>query len=523
MKPKVILPYYGEFGYELMYHVYQANGATDNVIMCHAEHKDSLYPNASGRIVIEDYPMVKLSKDAIHKKEMDILLFLKNNFLGNLDGYDIFNAGRVRTLHGKPFIPIAQTDYDFETDVVIFPRKKPHQGWKNWELWDKFVDAIKAEGLRVFACGHPDHSFHLGCPSSWDYDNHNDATIWAITHSKVRIGVITALHLLSLMCGKDVWVITNKLHFKEEYLKRMDHMKVGKRRYRTMAMGTNTKWHIVVATSESHLPGFRALYNTFRKLYSFDEITMHLLHYDLKDNILDSLDDRVVKIKIGDTIKGKDKIWQCKIERFNYASNLDGVVMLLDADMWFCGDMRPYMYLAERGYIVGGTNGSFFRFHQGWREKYKIPEIPDMFDSKTITSVPTILHTKIHGEVWADLYKHKTTIGIGADFDLTNVFMAVHNKFEHIVVLPSQQVTGIHHFMLKPDTGVRKIDEKLVTMDGLEVLMVHGKWWSPGWYDNLMKPMEKYCRGVEKYAKMALESRKVLKEEFDKYSNQPLN
>lgn len=73
-----------------------------------------------------------------------------------------------------------------------------------------------------------------------------------------------------------------------------------------------------------------------------------------------------------------------------------------------------------------------------------------------------------------------------------------------------------NQFMLKPDTRVRKIDNKLFTNDGLPVLMVHGKWWNNGWRDNLITVMERYCRGNNKCLNGAKESSEILWGEFRK-------
>ena len=69
---------------------------------------------------------------------------------------------------------------------------------------------MRANGYSVFACGHPDSSFKLNCPCAWDYNNPLEASIWAIKHSKIRIGLMTALTVLSLYCEKRPWILTTE-------------------------------------------------------------------------------------------------------------------------------------------------------------------------------------------------------------------------------------------------------------------------------------------------------------------------
>jgi len=273
------------------------------------------------------------------------------------------------------------------------------------------------------------------------------------------------------------------------------------------------EWHIVIAASSGYEPGLKAFLNSFKKYHPESDIIIHCLGLELKQDLIEDY-PWVNHVKLDwVNVVPRNTAWSTKIPRFKYAAELNGIVMLADADMFFCSSMNNYFKIAEQGFIVAGANGSNFQFGQNWRDKYQI-DMPDIFWHKTITSVPTILDTKLHGQVWMDLYNHKMTIGTGADFDLQNIFMAKHNKLDDIVVLPSQQVTGVHHFYLKPDTRIVRKCGKLMTNDGLELLMVHGKWWQEGWFNQLMITMQRYCQ-TEKCIKGAEDSRKTLKQEFD--------
>jgi hypothetical protein len=277
-------------------------------------------------------------------------------------------------------------------------------------------------------------------------------------------------------------------------------------------------WHVVVAASKGYEPGLRALLNSYFHYHKESKTKVHVL---LLENL--KIDDvfyggpiqqgdpglhnipvnriNVVDIPFTETknYPGKNTAWSTKIPRFKYAAGLEGVVMLVDADLFICANWDHWFRMAELGYIIGGSNGSNVRYHGEWRKKYGL-DVPDFFNHKTICSIPTLLRPDLHGQVWKDLYEHKINgSGIGADFDLQNIFMTIHKKTDQIISLPSQQTTGIHHFQLKMDTGVTAVDGKLMTRDGLEVLSVHGKWWQPGWRRNvLMKMKDYYCVNIQR-------------------------
>ena len=212
----VCLPLTYEFGGELLKNVYQVNGIDGYKIVCHEKGKECLYPGADERFYVEK----GVSDDEIKSK------FGKEYTFVAAGGY---------CRKAKPFIPEVK-NYGIKADVVIFPRKKKNNAQMNWNQWDLFVNMLQTRGVHVFAAGHPDNSFHPKCASAWDYDNYLEATICAIMNSSIRVGLITALSVLSLMCGKEPWILTDpngnkclaaNIGVNIGYLRWADHKKVG--------------------------------------------------------------------------------------------------------------------------------------------------------------------------------------------------------------------------------------------------------------------------------------------------------
>lgn len=279
------------------------------------------------------------------------------------------------------------------------------------------------------------------------------------------------------------------------------------------------QWHIVVAASKNYEPGLRAFLNSLYHYHGHDKFAVHVLRLAMPEFTESfGLNIRFHDLDWVEHGGQRNTAWSTKIPRFKYAANLNGIVMLCDADMFFCANTEWMFILAEMGYIIAGSNGSNVSYNQQWRDKYKLP-IPDFYNYKTVCSVPTVMNPELHGVVWKDIYTHKMAGGEGADFDLQNIFFTIHRKQNRIIALPSQQTTGIHHYMLKPDSRVINVNGKLVTRDGLEVYLVHGKWWQKGWRDNLITKMEHYCKGNHACVTGAVQSRNILYEEFKRWSD----
>jgi hypothetical protein len=273
---------------------------------------------------------------------------------------------------------------------------------------------------------------------------------------------------------------------------------------------------IVVAASRGYEPGLKSFLGSFEKYHDPEKIRVHVLTLEMPNLQLPGWCNRVALDWVSHPQGGRNTAWSTKIPRFKYAAELDGVVMLADSDMFFCANIDNWFKIAETGLIVCGSNGSNVRYHEVWRQKYKL-NVPDFFNYKTICSVPTVMRTDLHKNVWLDLYNHKMPGGEGADFDLQNIFMTIHKKHDRMFPLPSQQTTGIHHFMLKPDTRALRVDGKLISRDGLEIFIVHGKWWQENWRNNLMVKMTKYCNENKSCVRGAQDSINILYEEFLKY------
>ena len=287
-----------------------------------------------------------------------------------------------------------------------------------------------------------------------------------------------------------------------------------------------TQFSAVVAANRGYQPGLSAFVNSFKIHHPKNEIKLYVLDYDLEPEFLAKHKD-----KIDEVIKithPKGHVYATKLERFRVACEIGGVVGIYDSDMYNTASMLNYYKIADAGFVVGASNASNNRYGKHWHEKFKMDDIPEVFDYKTVTSVPLIMDIEKHGnDVWGGMYKHKAETGAGADFDLVNIFLMKTGRMDDIIILNCEICTGVHHLQIKPETRAYWKGGKLMTMNGLEVLTVHGRFWEGNWCANLMKPMPKHLARMgirsskSKAFQGALQSRDILQAEFDKYCDWP--
>lgn len=204
----IVLPFMGEFGSKLAKHVPGVSGAPRPLVICHEEGEECIYPNATERWIYAR-PDEEERKASGHLKQAKYFELIKAHFGRNRKYVE--STVPMKWPH-RFFIPEISWSTDYEFDVLLFPRAKEYTRGRNWQYWDRFYQALKAEGIRCLIGGHPDSTKALGdCPAIWDFVEDNtkilEATIWAINHAGFRIGTATGTTFLSLLCHKPVIVI----------------------------------------------------------------------------------------------------------------------------------------------------------------------------------------------------------------------------------------------------------------------------------------------------------------------------
>ena len=107
-------------------------------------------------------------------------------------------------------------------------------------------------------------------------------------------------------------------------------------------------WHVVVAASRGYEPGLRAFLNSFEAYHSTARIQVHALMLEMHEMPLPQWCNRVQLQWENNPKSGRNTAWSTKIPRFKYAAELQGVVMLCDADMFFCANVSTSSVLPKQ-------------------------------------------------------------------------------------------------------------------------------------------------------------------------------
>lgn len=234
------LPYCGEFGTKLRDQVAFVHADKSDKIVCCEAGDEYLFPD------VERFVIPRIENDSLrgyngNGKDEEIFKRIKEHFGKD---YEYITPLQLRR-ENRPrefFVPKCQKNYDFETDVMIFPRgRQLRSSQLNWSYWEILVKDLREKNISIFVGGLRENSKDIGCLSAWDFDNPTDATIWGIQHSKIRIVTASGGSWLSLLCGKSVLIII----YSEDWFKPcipdyqiLDHLKV---RWQTINSWNNYK------------------------------------------------------------------------------------------------------------------------------------------------------------------------------------------------------------------------------------------------------------------------------------------
>jgi hypothetical protein len=217
-----------------------------------------------------------------------------------------------------------------------------------------------------------------------------------------------------------------------------------------------------------------------------------------------------------------DSVEDTAIKRFDIAVK-EGpkydAICLMDADMFLTSDCTLFFELASSGFIVTGSNGMVIDFNNGYQDRYGI-ELEKTLHLKTHTTAPIFLSK--NDLDWFDRLYNSRRIDHWDDFLYLNILGMKMGKCKKMLCMPPYAFTGIHHWMVKPETSARMAGESLISGTEEIIYMVHGKWWDEAWVNDLDLVMSKYFIDNDMGAKCkqrTTDAIKLLKEQFEEYKN----
>jgi len=280
----------------------------------------------------------------------------------------------------------------------------------------------------------------------------------------------------------------------------------------------------VIAASENYLPALNGLLNSidYHKIDTDILLVSFRLPQDYLKRVKETLNFNLIVVES----EHEHQVEGTAIERFRYAVEYGKdyeAICLLDADMTFMSNLNLFWDVASKGFIIGAHNGMFISFGLEHQRRYGVDLGVDEYPAKKIhTTAPIWLGPQDLD--WFDaLYKAKR-IDSFDDFLFLNILGIKMGKTDRMITLPPYQLTNIHHFSMKVETGMmRKGKNGELIMSGTEeeVLMNHGKFWDENYYNDLMLVMDGYIKNegfTERHKERVLMSREIMLEEFIKYT-----
>ena len=206
-----VLPFRGEFGLKLRYHVPAVAALPRPVAVCVEEGEEALFPGT-------EHMIVKRKDDDFRRRDLtakDDAVFLdqcRDELEVRYPGCRILTVDRSRNWAEKRFVPTPFVDYGLSADVVIGPRERTYQPSKNWGHWRELAGRLRGAGFRVMAAGVADSSdTSVGqvCPVTWTWPRPLDATLGLIQRAKLVVSTDAGLAHLAVLCGTPLLMISH--------------------------------------------------------------------------------------------------------------------------------------------------------------------------------------------------------------------------------------------------------------------------------------------------------------------------
>lgn len=252
-----------------------------------------------------------------------------------------------------------------------------------------------------------------------------------------------------------------------------------------------SKYAFIISYTDHFIPGIKALENSIKRWTP--EAKCLLFH--------------------GTTVEGT------AIERFNIADRIAkdyAAICLMDADMFLTADCTLFFEIASHGFIVTGSNGMVVNFDKGYQDKYGVDlGSPDYIYPKVHTTAPIFISAQ--DTDWFRRLYDSRRVDHWDDFLYLNMLGILMGKDRRMLCLPPYAFTGIHHFDVKPVTGLIRKGSTILSGTEEIVYMIHGKFWNKEYYLALMDPMHGYFRDEQlgdRQKRQAFNSRKIIMEAF---------
>lgn len=202
-----VLPYRGEFGLTVRYHVPAVRALPRPLVVCHEPGLEALYPDCERLLV--DSKADALRRD-VYARDQEFVTHWKHKLEQLYPGWAIIAPDRSKKWPERRFVPHPHIpQYVAKCEIVICPRFRQYGTAKNWHRWPSLAATLATRGIRVFAAGLAETSDRR-CrvtDAAWNYARPLDATIEAMCRARLVISTDNGLAHLAVLCGAPLLLV----------------------------------------------------------------------------------------------------------------------------------------------------------------------------------------------------------------------------------------------------------------------------------------------------------------------------
>lgn len=206
---RIVLPFRGELGIVIRFHVPAIAALAGDVLVCHEAGMEALYPDRRRVIVSQKADdgrgwTVKMDREYVGGLRDGLAELHPGAEFISTDGRDADDVRR--------FVPQPHVEQGVQPcDVFVAPRLRagpPVLEARNWDRWPEMCRLLGDEGLTLFVGGTAATSYEVdGDDCAWSYPRTLDACIEAMHRSKVVVATDSGLAHLAMLCGRPLVLI----------------------------------------------------------------------------------------------------------------------------------------------------------------------------------------------------------------------------------------------------------------------------------------------------------------------------
>ncbi|HEX4124525.1 MAG TPA: glycosyltransferase family 9 protein, partial [Tepidisphaeraceae bacterium] len=224
-KPALFLPYLGEFGFQVMYHMrYAYFHASPHKIVCCREEDKVLYPNAAEFFTDWTDPIPDAQRIGTYRgpavqwpqiiaKYPDAVPLIANLASAQEEEECVLKPGDAIPLH-----PVKR---NLQCDVLLGIRQRPTFPEKNWGHWNEVAAALKAAGITYAVAGASGTTSNVPGQIFNTADHDTDASVEAMQTCKLYVGTDSGASHLASTVGAPMVIFREKASNNRDYTWRM--------------------------------------------------------------------------------------------------------------------------------------------------------------------------------------------------------------------------------------------------------------------------------------------------------------